>query len=278
MMMRCNGAWNLKMDQQKSTSKSKNTILKFATSSVSFQNPPIYSPTKDKRSSEKPHKSHLGIMVSIATGGRKIKNNQDDTVVYEPTSPRVSCMGQVKCKYTRAGNKPPAGKVLRLTSATPERIQTVEDDQQPASKTESKSKKKLGLKKLFGGVIITPGGGGRRKPDAGKITSKAPLYLDKAPSLSMMKRFSNGRDKLSDVDWSKEGAAVVSADRRYDSDEESDDEHVIVPSSAPVMIRNPLGFDDKFVRVAGNTEPRKEINLWKRRTMPQPKPLLLHNI
>ncbi|KAI3725512.1 hypothetical protein L1987_65302 [Smallanthus sonchifolius] len=256
------------MDQQKSSSKSKNTIVKFAKSSLSFQNPPIYSPTKDKRSSEKPHKSHLA--------GRKIKNNQDNTVVYEPTSPRVSCMGQVKCKYsTRAGNKPPAGKFLRLTSATPERIQlqTVEDDhdQQPALKNESKSKKKLGFKKLFGGVIITPaGGGGRRKPDAGNIISKAPLYLDKAPSLSMMKRFSNGRDKLSDVDWSKSGAGVDSGDRRYDSDEESDDENVIVPSSAPVVMRNPLGFDDKFVRVvAGNTEPRKEINLWKRRTMPQ---------
>ncbi|KAL8240071.1 hypothetical protein R6Q59_013426 [Mikania micrantha] len=273
----------MQMDQQKASSKSKNTILKFlprATSSVSFQNPPIYSPAKEKRSSEKLHKSHLGIgfsgpmvsMINTDDTRRIIKTISDHTLVFEPTSPRVSCMGQIKCKHKRAGKpqlagkKPPTGadKVLRITAP------------EEPSKTGSKSKKKLGFKKLFGG--LTPGSGGRRKSNTGKKNTKVPLYLEKAPSLGTMKRFSSGRDKLSDFDWKKEGAAMDSGDRRYDSDEESDDERVIAPSSAPVMIRNPLGFDDKFVRVAGNTEPRKEINLWKRRTMPQPKPLRLNNI
>ncbi|XP_071700921.1 uncharacterized protein At1g76070 [Rutidosis leptorrhynchoides] len=276
------------MDQPKtSTTKSKNTIMKFlpkATSSVSFQNPPIYSPMKDKRSSDKTHKSNLGIgfsgpLVSMipADTRRKIKNKSDYAIVYEPTSPRVSCMGQVKCKYQkdkhlRGDNKPPnvvkhSDKVLRITS-------NVEDDHEETSKTDKKSKKKLGFKQMFSS-ITTPSG--KKRHDVGNnkdIINKAPLYLDKAPSLSMMKRFSSGRGKFSSVDWTKEIEAIDSDIRRNCLDEESDDERVIMPSSAPVIIRNSLGFDDKFIRVAGiNKEPKKEINLWKRRTMSQPKPL-----
>ncbi|XP_023733091.1 uncharacterized protein At1g76070 [Lactuca sativa] len=294
------------MDQQKvSSAKAKNTLLKFlprATSSVTFQNPPIYSPAKDKRSSEKTHKSNLGIgfsgpMVSMipADTRRKIKNNSDYTIVYEPTSPRVSCMGQVKCKHQKEklqrrhgngvdGNKPtnsvkvkPTDKASRATSFTPARTYNVEDDED-SSKTESKSKKKLGFKKIFGGISITPGSS-RRKPDLDDKRSKAPLYLDKTPSLSSMKRFSSGRGKLSNIDWTKlEAAAMDSGGRSYYSDEESDDEEIKIPSSAPVVMRN-QGFDDKFITVAGlNLQPRKEINLWKRRTMPQLKPLQLHDI
>ncbi|KAJ0781676.1 hypothetical protein HanPI659440_Chr06g0251961 [Helianthus annuus] len=254
------------MDQQKS--KSKNTILKFlprATSSISFQNPLIHSP----KPSEKPHKSHIGItfsgpLLSTDQTRRKIKNHSDHTITYEPTSPRVSCMGQVKCKYTKQKQKPkpqPTGKDFRQKSATPDRTRGGVDVH--ASHTESKGKKKLGFTKLlsFGG----------KKQDK---KSNVPMFLDKVPSLSTMKRFSSGREKLSDIDWTRNSMAVDSGDRNYDSDEGD----VIVPSSAPVVIRNPLGFDDNLVRVAGNTEPRKEINLWKRRTMTQPKPLLLHKI
>lgn len=292
------------MDHQQKTSlaKSKNTLLKFlprATSSVTFQNPPIYSPAKDKRPSEKPHKSNLGYgfsgplvsSIPVATR-RKIKNDSDYTIVYEPTSPRVSCMGQVKCKkqkekllrhgYGVDGNKRPTGvkvkptdKSSRATSFTPAKTHNVEDDHEGSSKTESKSKKKLGFKKIFGG--ITPGGG-RRKPEIEDKRLKAPLYIDKTPNLSSMKRFSSGRGKFSNIDWTTDVAAIDSGGRNYYSDEESDDEEVRVPSSAPVVMRNQLG-DDKFVRVADiNLEPRKEINLWKRRTMAQPKPLQLHDI
>ncbi|KAI3745768.1 hypothetical protein L6452_08175 [Arctium lappa] len=292
------------MDHQKT--KSNNKIMKFlprATSSVTFQNPSIYSPAKDnKRSSEKTHKSHLGIgfsgpMVSMipADTRRKIKNDSDYTIVYEPTSPRVSCMGQVKCKYQKekklhrqghggAGNKPPStvvkptDKGSKITSFTVARTHSVDYDHEEGSKTENKSKKKLGFKKIFGGVTPGGGSGGGRKSDGGdKKSLKAPLYLDKAPSLSSMKRFSSGRGKFSDIDWTKEVAAMDPGDRRFYSDEESDGEEVIVPSSAPVVMRNQLGFDDKFIRVGRiNVEPKKEINLWKRRTMAQPKPLQLH--
>ncbi|XP_076900787.1 uncharacterized protein At1g76070-like [Bidens hawaiensis] len=257
------------MDQQKlssSSTKSKNPIMKFLpkpTSSVSFQNPPIYSPARDKRISEKPHKSNLGIglsgpMVSmiLADTRRQIRNNG---VVYEPTSPRVSCMGQVKCKNRNKNRKPqPPNKVSRVKSITRETIPHKDDDSKE-TKPDVKSAKKLGFKKLFSGITVTPSD--RRRQDSEKKDSVA-------PSLGTMKRFSSGRDKFSSYDWTKEVAAM-------DSDDESDLERFVVPSSAPVIIRSSLEFDDNnIIKVAGiSTEPRNEINLWKRRTMKQPKPL-----
>ncbi|KAK1406641.1 hypothetical protein QVD17_42130 [Tagetes erecta] len=251
------------MDQQHkapTTTKSKNTILKYLpkpTSSVSFQNPSIYSPARDKiKSSDKPHKSNLGIgfsgpMVSmiLADSRRNFKNRSDHNVGYEPTSPRVSCMGQVKCK-----NKKPKPQLLSKNKVLQE------------AKSDDKSKKKLGFKNIFSGV--TP-----RTKDSRKKDSTGPV------TLSTMKRFSSGRDKFSGIDWTKEVAVMNSGDRRYDSDEESDDERVVVPSSAPVFIRNTLGFEDDVIRVGEiKREPRNEINLWKRRTMQQPKPLQLHSV
>ncbi|XP_076948545.1 uncharacterized protein At1g76070-like [Bidens hawaiensis] len=260
------------MDQQKpssSSTKSKNTIMKFLpkpTSSVSFQNHPIYSPARDKRLSEKPHKSNLGIglsgpMVSMILADTR-RQSRNNGVIYEPTSPRVSCMGQVKCK-NRNKNKnkklqpQPTYKVSRVTDVTRETIKETKPD--------AKSGKKLGFKKIFSGITVTPSD--QRRSDSEKKDSMA-------PSLGTMKRFSSGRGKFSSYDWTKEVAAMDSGDRRYDSNEESDLERVVVPSSAPVIIRSSLGFEDNIIRVAGiSTEPRNEINLWKRRTMKQPKPL-----
>lgn len=262
------------MDQQKapssssSTTKSKNTIMKFLpkpTSSV------IFSPSKDRRSFERTQKSNLGIgfsgpMLSMipADTRRKIKNQSDYNVVYEPTSPRVSCMGQVKYKCHKAstGNKP------STNIKSSDKVRHNENDREEVSRTESRSNKKLGFMKLLSGLTPRATQGGSARKQVTRVNKlKAPLYLDKAPSLGTMKRFSSGRGKFSNVDWTKEAAGI-------DRDEENDDERVIEPSSAPVIIRNTLGFDDKFIRVAGiNLEPKKEINLWKRRTMPQPKPL-----
>ncbi|KAD2804600.1 hypothetical protein R6Q59_029942 [Mikania micrantha] len=286
------------MEHQKEAAGSKpiSKILKFlpkATSSVSFQNPSInYSPVKDKKPSEKSHKSNLGIgfsgpMVSIVPSDsrRKTKNNDSAyELVYEPTSPRVSCMGQVKCKHYRklaaaaaaaavaanATNKP-VNKLSRATTVTSVRTDKNEDDQEKITKLDpvvTKSKKTSGIRSLFRGGA----GSSRRKSDATDNKSKTPENLSKAPSLGKMKRFSSGRDAFSNFDWRTQVTPLDSAHRSSCSD----DEEVKIPSSAPVMERN-KGISDNFVRVGGvNLEPRKEINLWKRRTMVQPKPLQLN--
>ncbi|KAI3516971.1 hypothetical protein L1887_16164 [Cichorium endivia] len=294
------------MEHQKTASKTTSKILKFlpraASSSVSFQNPPPYSPNKDKRSSEKTHKSNLGLgfsgpMVSIipSDNRRKIKNDSTYTLVYEPTSPRVSCMGQVKCKHYRnklaaadgVANKPPSTntkptkKVSKMMSFTVVRTQNKEDDQERMKRVDEvvKSKKKKGIRSIFGGGSNNSG----RKSDVSNNSSKTACNLPRAPSMGTMKRFSSGRDAFKNFDWTTQVAPLNSAHRDYFTDDERDggsdgegDEEIKVPSSAPVMIRN-KGICDDFVR--GGTiilEPRKEINLWKRRTMPQPTPLQLH--
>ncbi|PWA77469.1 hypothetical protein CTI12_AA224880 [Artemisia annua] len=94
-----------------------------------------------------------------------------------------------------------------------------------------------------------------------------------------MKRFSSGRDAFTNFEWTTQVAPMDSARGNYFTDDESDcerDDEIKIPSSAPVMARN-KGVCDDFVRVGGvNLQPKKEINLWKRRTMAQPKPLQLH--
>ncbi|KAL8224225.1 hypothetical protein R6Q57_019700 [Mikania cordata] len=279
------------MEHQKTMSK----ILKFlprVTSSVSFQNPPIYSPAKDKRLSEKTHKSNLGIgfsgpMISLVLPEtrRKIKNDSTYALVYEPTSPKVSCMGQVKCKHYRkltgsgAGNvtNKPTNKFLRSKSSYTALVRTSnnKEDQEKVTKVDPvvvKSEKKSGFRKLF----RRGAGGSRRKSDATDDVSKTGSSVKKAPSLSAMKRFSSGRDAFMSFDWTTQVAPLDSDHRNCFAEEERDGEEVVVPSSAPVTVRN-KGVCDDFVRVGGlNLEPRKEINLWKRRTMAQPQPLQLH--
>ncbi|KAJ0725367.1 hypothetical protein HanPI659440_Chr12g0457941 [Helianthus annuus] len=254
------------MEHQKTVSaKSMIKILKYlprATSSFSFQNPPLYSPIKDNKPSEKPHKSNLGIGFSgpiLSTlpsdTHRKINNDSKLTLLHKPTSPRVYCVGTVKCKHYRKLNKP-TNKFSRTTSYTPVRTYKTEEDQEKVMKVDpvvAKGKKKSGIQSLFSG--------GRRKCNE---TS------EKGPCLSTMKRFSSRRDAFMSFDWTTQVAPLDSGG--------SDGEEVVMPSSAPVMVRN-NGVGDSFVRVGDvNVDPRKEINLWKRRTMAQPQPLQVHVI
>lgn len=106
------------------------------------------------------------------------------------------------------------------------------------------------------------------------------MLPDRAPSLSQMERFASGRDTLASVDWSAEFGPVLDADHRdyyhyysdeerRESDQEEEDEEVIIPFSAPIPVGG--GIDSQV-----NPRPRKEINLWKRRTMAPPRPLQLH--
>lgn len=280
------------MEQPKASTKPKSKILKFlprATSSVSFQNPQIYSPVKDKRSSEKAHKSNLGkgfsgplVTMVPSDNRRKVKNNDSSfALVYEPTSPRVSCMGQVKCKHAQKLLAKKASKVSRTTSFNPVTTynkQHVEKDidQEKVTKVgleDVKSKKKSGFRSIFGG------GSRSKKCDATNDKSKPTLDIPKAPGLGTMKRFSSGRDAFTNFEWTTQVAPLDSARGNYFTDGESDcerDDEIKIPSSAPVMTRN-KGVCDDFVRVGGvNLQPKKEINLWKRRTMAQPKPLQLH--
>ncbi|KAF8410364.1 hypothetical protein HHK36_002892 [Tetracentron sinense] len=239
------------MDQKPAKSKSK--ILKFLpriTSAITFQNLP-FSPGRDRRTTDNPNKfkanagrGFSGPIISIipAEARRKSKNGSFDNP--EPTSPKVSCIGQIKHK-----------KKIKHKS---NRVSPPQESNPVSPPREVKKQHRSVIRGIFRGA--KPG----RKSDAS--AGKPPLP-DRAPYLGHVKRFTSGRDAFSDFDWT---AQVAPDHRNYYSDEEreeSDEEEVIIPHSAPIMV----GGGEVAL------EPRKEVNLWKRRTMAPPMPLQLKN-
>ncbi|PSS17979.1 hypothetical protein CEY00_Acc08674 [Actinidia chinensis var. chinensis] len=200
--------------------KSKNKFLKFLPKVTFHNHKPPFSPKSDA----KPQKGLLFIIPAEAR--RKPKNSSFEA--HEPTSPKVSCMGQIKHKHKKQTHK---------------------------------EKKHVSLPKDFkptNKLSKQPG----RKSDVGR-----PTVPDRAPSLSQIRRFTTSRDSLAGFDWTAQIAPVEGDRGNYYSDEESDGEEkeVIIPFSAPILVGVAL-------------EPKKEINLWKRRTMAQPMPLRVNTL
>ncbi|KAI3464767.1 hypothetical protein Pfo_021430 [Paulownia fortunei] len=254
---------------EKPAAKSKNKILRFlpkaAQAAVSFQNPP-FSPGRDKRPDVNSHKLRTqlskgfsGPIVSMIPAEARGKSKNFET--QEPTSPKVSCMGQIKHK-NKINKKKHASlpkEFKPVSYSQPEKINKVRSSG-PAPELK---KNPSGIKKIFGAG---------RKSDASIDHGKPPLP-DRAPSLSQMRRFASSRDTFVNFDWTTAQIAAEE-DHGFYSDEDrgySDGEDdVIIPFSAPILVAG--------AGASGGLplEPRKEINLWKRRTMAQPKPLQLN--
>ncbi|XP_058090888.1 uncharacterized protein At1g76070 [Magnolia sinica] len=231
-------------------SRSKSSIFAFLpkTAQFSFSNPP-FSPSSDKRTENlsklKTHQGRgfSGPIISIipAEARRKTKNGSFDE--QEPTSPKVSCIGQIKHKKKMCKAK------CSMPSPKPER------------KPDKKASFKISRILRGSGGATKPG----RKSDAdAHVVAQSAL----APSLGQMKRFASGRDTLSDFDWKSYGGPPADRHREYYSDDDragsdDDDDGFIVPHSAPLVMGGPVTF----------VGPRKEVNLWKRRTMAPPRPL-----
>ncbi|XP_058225523.1 uncharacterized protein At1g76070-like [Rhododendron vialii] len=248
--------------------RSRNKFLKFYLSrnllkflppraAPAITNP--FSPKKDKRSDVPiKHKSHLykgfsGPIISIVPEEARRKIHSASFRTHEPTSPEVSCMGQIK-KHKR-----------KTKIITKDKHVSLPTNFKPENSHYEAKKKALGFGKLFGGAW--PHG---RKFDDSK--GKPSNSVDRtAPGLGQMKRLPSRRNSLKNFDWTAQ-IAPVDGDYGLDyfSDEESEGEEkeVIIPFSAPIILVGGGG------RVA--LEPKKEINLWKRRTMPQPRPLQVH--
>ncbi|KAJ9186401.1 hypothetical protein P3X46_001977 [Hevea brasiliensis] len=109
------------------------------------------------------------------------------------------------------------------------------------------------IKKLFSSAKPTD----RRRSNA-SIYEKQPLS-ERAPALS--------RDTFASIDWTDHISPVDSDHRGYYSDGEEEEEEVIIPFSAPIIIGPAVAL-----------QPRKEVNLWKRRAMNPPRPLQLNLI
>ncbi|XAR61605.1 hypothetical protein NMG60_11016071 [Bertholletia excelsa] len=209
--------------------KAKNKFLKLlprAASAVAFHSHP-FSPTRDPRL-----KAYAGKWLVPEAARLKPKELAFEPAE-EPTSPRVSCIGQIKHKKKMKKEKKRASRPKELGPVRPN-LWTARNV----------------------AVASSPG---------------EPELLDRAPSLSQMKRFASGRDSLNGLNWAG-GAGPA-----YNSGEESEEEdrEVIIPFSAPIFVGGSGsaggGYGDGV-----DLKPRKEINLWKRRTMTQPMSLQVH--
>ncbi|TYJ34828.1 hypothetical protein E1A91_A05G195700v1 [Gossypium mustelinum] len=240
--------------------KPRNKILKFlpkaaSSVSVSFQNHP-FSPVKHKAFAGKGFSGPIVSMIP-AEARRKSKSESEAFESQEPTSPKVSCMGQIKHKKCIK-----KGKRVSLPKL-PKPVVSESSSSGEVKKHGSKLKRFFSMGKPA------------KKSDAPGVKTKS---CDRAPSLGQMRRFASGRDAFAGFDWTTQ-IAPVEADRRgyYSEDDDIGDERrdsdffeeeeVIIPFSAPITVGGEVPL-----------QPRKEINLWKRRTMNPPRPLQLNPI
>ncbi|CAK9178379.1 unnamed protein product [Ilex paraguariensis] len=252
--------------------KSKNNLLKLlpkAASAVTFHNLP-FSPGKNKRSEVNANKlkTHVGKgfsgpIISIIPAEARRKSKNSSFSAQEPTSPKISCMGQIKHRNKKIKNKPkefnPFSSPLEVKNK-PSMIKRV------SSPAEIK-KKASAFRNIFSG----PQSAGRKLDVSSESDDHNKSKLpNTAPGLNQMRRFASSRDNFANFDWTSVQIApedpnhlnLYSDEEGGESDEE---EEVIIPFSAPIILVN------KGVTL----EPKKEINLWKRRTMAQPTPLQL---
>ncbi|KAL2895303.1 hypothetical protein RDABS01_011212 [Bienertia sinuspersici] len=290
------------MENSNNKQPPKNLFLKFlpkAASAVSFQNPQ-YSPGRDHHHHNHHHSSklkahaHKGfsgpINFSVLPDEARGKPKNDGSYeAHEPTSPKVSCMGQIKNKHKKI-------KKLRKIVSNKKNNNIACNDSSCAIKSEEVNNKKSSsssISKFFTKKSSSSKGSSDNKKDHGKNDRITTLdHKINAPSLGKMNKFASGRESLANFDWTAQ-IAPYDHDRDYYSDDEErrrnhsdededgddDDEEVIIPYSAPILMvggRSSLsrdGDDDNHQ----DLEPRKEVNLWKRRTMAPPPPLALNS-
>lgn len=227
--------------------KLKSKILKILPKVVTltFQNPP-FSPGRNR--DHKPHHGHgvkgfSGPMIIPYDYEARRNLNNDQ----EPTSPKISCMGQIKHK-----KKQP--KKATSSSSTSSDIVV--------------KKHVTKFQRMLSHVGKQKTTEGRRKSDASASHDNNHALEERIPHVSQIKRFSSGRDTFANFDWKTQ---VVPQEIDYYSDEDrvlqsdtDEDEEIKIPFSAPLYVGGVLDL-----------KPRKEINLWKRRTMAPPIPLQL---
>uniref|UniRef100_A0A0E0EUH2 Uncharacterized protein n=1 Tax=Oryza meridionalis TaxID=40149 RepID=A0A0E0EUH2_9ORYZ len=221
----------------------KSTAASFTATATTAPVPP---PPPHGRSSFNHRNAFSGPIVSIVPpearggGGGSRRDHRSGYRTPEPSSPKVSCIGQIKkanAKKVKASCKngacplpprPPADAAARRQKSSLVRRMLFRRSRSRKSSSSSSSSSR------DGGFFK-----GRTAGRAG----------------AAMKRFTSGRAAFEDFDWRE-------AERRASDD---DDDDVLVAHSAPLVLGGGL--------VA--SEPRKEVNLWSRRPMAPPTPLRL---
>jgi hypothetical protein len=228
-------------------------------------------PPSGRRSSFNHRNAFSGpIVVSIVPpearggGGRR---KRPGYVTPEPSSPKVSCIGQIKRSNSRRQKKvnPSCGKG---GGACPLPPRPPAEDKKPCSRTSSSRGSLVKRMPFFRRSRSRPRSRAASSKDGlivvgdGKESDGDSAVADPAPppppmGLGQMKRFTSGRAAFQDFDWREEERTTG-----RDSDEDDDG---FVAHSAPLVLGGGV--------VA--SEPRKEVNLWRRRPIVPPTQLQL---
>ncbi|XP_022774022.1 uncharacterized protein At1g76070-like [Durio zibethinus] len=200
--------------------KQRNKILAFlpkAASAVTFQVSPPISPAG---------KGSPGPIVSLIPKEAPRKSKTGSFDAWEPASPKVSCMGQIKRKKEKK-------ETVRLSKP------------KLASQAFTDEVKRKPLVFVMHKVLKGT------KRDHKSDVSKAKV-AERVPSLGQMKQFSSARGTLSDFDWraydAAGGTGPVSNPLYEENGVKSEKEEEIV------------------VNGVGIAEETRKENLWKRRT------------
>ncbi|XP_062200028.1 uncharacterized protein At1g76070-like [Phragmites australis] len=208
-------------------------------------------PSSRGRSSFNHRNAFSGPIVSIVPPeARGSRRKQSGYRTPEPSSPKVSCIGQIK----RTKSKKKVNQCGKNGGACPL-------PPRPPAPAEGRCRPKGSLvKRMFFRRSRSRSRSSRDGFSNGKGSNGA-VAAAPAPAagLGQMKRFTSGRAAFQDFDWRE-------AERRdREDDEEEEEDEVFVAHSAPLVLGGGV--------VA--SEPRKEVNLWRRRPMAPPTPLQL---
>ncbi|XP_054819982.1 uncharacterized protein At1g76070-like [Prosopis cineraria] len=210
---------------------------------LTFQSPP-FSPRRDLQVAHKYHK-HGGRKGSkmIPDEARRRSNYGDSdnrsSKSLEPTSPTVSCMGQIKHKKHQHQHR----QLIKKAKSKHVTLPNVHHAR-PLLRNVSEVKKKKKQTSTFRRIFRR---GRKSLSRASEVDGGSAVA---APALSQMKRFASGRGTLADFDWKAHAVAAP----EEDGDE---DDGILVSFSEPIVA----------------LLPKTEINLRKRRNMAPPPPL-----
>lgn len=214
-----------------------------------------------------------GPLISIIPQEAREKKKDNEFESHEPTSPKVSCIGQVKLKKIKCQAKVrPNGreKGKDQHGNRPPMLRTKEIESEPCSPREAKASK---LKKL---LHMSREKKPAERPVSGAEPTAAAVQV---PKLGQLKRFTSGRDQGASLENiyrdSIRGDEEYNGDVRrsaWDDLEVENRKHesrnqeklsVLIAHSGP-LLREPLPKPTK-----ANAQP-SEINLWKRRSVAPP--------
>ncbi|KAL6656411.1 hypothetical protein ACP70R_007237 [Stipagrostis hirtigluma subsp. patula] len=232
----------------------RSTVASFSSASSGF-------PARGGKASFNHRNAFSGPIVSIVPpeargGGGGGRRKRSGYRTPEPSSPKVSCIGQIKRSRSRKKVNP-CGK----NGACPLPPRPAAAAATGEARGGSCRPKRSLVRRMFFRRTTSRSRSSDARSGLGTGSdhdAAAPAPAPAPAGLGQMRRFTSGRAALQDFDWRE-------AERRSGGDDDYDDDEGFVAHSAPLVLGGGV--------VA--SEPRKEVNLWRRRPMAPPTPLQL---